>query len=198
MVVGAGDVGVRIDEVLTLVTATRAAFGGDSNGDAVGGNIFGYNGIRSDSGSFADGDRAEDLGAGTDGDVVADSGVAFGLGQDLSAEGDAVVEHDAVPNFGGFADDNAHAVVNEEATSDGGTGVDFHAGEEAGELRQDARWALDVAGPQGVRDAVHPDGVKAGVDDGVLKIAAGSGVVEARVFEVLTDCLDHLEHDSPL
>ena len=184
--------------MLALVAATRAALGGDAHGDAVRGNVLGYHGIGADSGAFPDGDRPEDFGTRADGDIVTDRGVAFGLGEDLAAEGDAVVEHDTVANLGGFADDDAHPVVNEEAAADGGAGVDLHTREEARELRQDARWALDVAGPQCVGDAVHPDGVKAGIDDGVLKIAACCGVMEARVFEVLTDCLDHLKHEALL
>lgn len=45
-----------------------------------------------------------------------------------------MVEHDAFADFSGFADDDSHSVVNKKATTNGGTGVNFNAGEESGEL----------------------------------------------------------------
>jgi len=133
--------------VLALVFRAGAGLGGDADGDAVRGDILSHDGVRTDSGTLADGDGAENFGAGADGDVVADGGVALGLGKDLAAESDAVVEHHTVADLSGLANDDAHAVVDEETAADGGAGVDFHTGEETGDLRQDARRSLEVADP---------------------------------------------------
>ena len=42
-----------------------------------------------------------------------------------AAEGDPVVEHHVVADLGGLADDDAHAVVDEEPVPDDGTGMDL-------------------------------------------------------------------------
>src|SRR5579863_2490807 len=87
----------------------------------------------------ADVDVAEDFGAGTDDDAIAEGGVALSLLAAGAAEGDALVEEDVVTDFGGFADDYPGAVVDEKPAADGGSGMDLDAGEKAADLRQDAR-----------------------------------------------------------
>ena len=89
---------------------------------------------------------------------------------------------------------SSHAVVDEEAPTDGGAGVDFHAGEKARELGEDARREFQSAFPQDVGDAVGPDGVWPGVNDGVFDIATGCGVVVAGVGEVFADHRDDAIH----
>ena len=99
------------------------------------------------------------MGPSAHGDVVFQGGVAFCLGEHLAAQGYPVVQHHAVADVSGFANDHSHAVVDEEAPTDGGAGVDFHAGEKARELGEDARREFQSAFPQDVGDAVGPDGV---------------------------------------
>mgnify|MGYP000972671947 CR=1 FL=1 len=85
----------------------------------------------------ADPHRSEHLGAGADGHPVADGGVTLAVFQRTAPEGDAVVDHHVVADLGRLADHHAHAMVDEEAPTDGGTRMDLDAGEEAGQLAQD-------------------------------------------------------------
>ena len=159
----------------------------DARSDVVWRHVFGDDGIGAYGGAGAYRDGAEDLRAGANGDVIADGGVALGLGEDLAAQGHAVVEHDAVADLRGLADDDAHAVVDEETAADGGTRVDLHAGEEAVDLRENARRASPASLPHPVADAVAPDGMEAGIHDGILYVAARGGVMISGVGEILAD-----------
>jgi hypothetical protein len=72
-----------------------------------------------------------------------------------------VVDHDVFADFGGFADDHPHAVVDEEPAADCGARVDLNAGQETAKLRYQPRreaQARDL--PQAVRQPVDPDGMK--------------------------------------
>ncbi len=65
-------------------------------------------------------------------------GVALGLSKNLTTQGDAVINHDAISDFGGLTNHDAHAVVNEETAANGGSRVNLNAGEEAVNLRQNS------------------------------------------------------------
>ena len=55
-----------------------------------------------------------------------------------AAQGDALVNEHVIAYFAGFADDDSHAVVDEEATADLCPGVDFDTGEGSRKLADDA------------------------------------------------------------
>src|SRR3546814_7331793 len=60
--------------------------------------------------------------------------VALALGIDRrsdAAEGDVVIQRDAVADFSGLADHDAHAVIDEEIFPDARPGMDFDAGQES-------------------------------------------------------------------
>lgn len=181
------DVSIGVHELNTLIRVARPVLCRDADRNVVCRNVLGYHGVGADGTAFTDGDRAQDFRSRTDGDVVTQGWVALGLGEHLSTQGDTVVEHDAVANFGGFADDDAHAVVDEETTADRGTRVDLNAGQESGELRQNASWSLVSAYPPGVGDAVGPDSVQAGVHDGIFDVTTGGWIVIASVLQVFAD-----------
>ena len=125
----------------------------------VGGYVFGHYSIGTNGAAFPDGDGAQHFRPSAHGDVVFQGGVAFCLGEHLTAQGYPVVQHHTIADVGGFTNDHSHAVVDKKAPTDGGTGVDFHAGEKARELGEDARREFQSAFPQDVGDAVGPDGV---------------------------------------
>ena len=70
--------------------------------------------------------------------VVADGGMALAVVLAGAAQGDAVVDQAVVADLGGLADDDAHAVVDDQAAADRGAGVDLNAGPEAGPLGDSA------------------------------------------------------------
>ena len=51
-----------------------------------------------------------------------------------AAQSDTVVDGAVVPDLAGLAEHDAHAVINEQASADGGTGVDLDAGAAAAML----------------------------------------------------------------
>src|SRR5207248_11354766 len=89
------------------------------------GHAGGDEDVAADEGAAAD-DRvaAEDCRPGVDGHVVFDRGVAFLAAEALAegggegAEGHALVDLHVVSDFGGFADDHAGAVVDEEVVAE--------------------------------------------------------------------------------
>ena len=91
----------------------------------VGRDAGGDEDVAADGAPFADdGFAAENGGSGVDGDVVPDGGMSLLAAEELaecggqSAEGDALVDFDVVADFGGFADDDAGAVIDEEASAE--------------------------------------------------------------------------------
>jgi hypothetical protein len=90
-----------------------------------------YDGARADFDVVADFDVAEDFRAGADDYAVAERWVPLAGVLACAAEGDALVEEAVVADFGGLADDDAHAVVDEEAAADARRG-----GFDAGQVRE--------------------------------------------------------------
>src|SRR5579859_4996179 len=100
-----------------------------------------HEGHRADLAVVADGDGAEDGGADADGDVVFDGGVALDtpvaamLPPAGGSQRHLMVQHDVVADLRRLADDDARAVVNEEAPADARARMNLDAaGHEAGEL----------------------------------------------------------------
>ena len=91
-------------------------------------------GASADGGVFAHFDRADELGSCAYLDVVLQGWVALLPLRAGAAEGDALVEVAVVADLRRFADDDAHAVIDEETLADRGAGVDLNAGEIAGHV----------------------------------------------------------------
>ena len=142
----------------TRCAATIDDVRGDADDGGVGRHVVEDDGARADAGVFADGDVAEDVGVVADEDAVADGGVALAVALAGSAQGDALIEGDVAADDGGFADDDAGGVVDEEAAAEQRAGMDVDAGEEAGDLRENARGETQVGAPERVarRDGTTP------------------------------------------
>ena len=83
---------------------------------------------------------------------------------------------DVVTHLGGFADDHSHAVIDEEAAADGGSGMNFDSRKPARELRQSTGQEEPAVFPQPVVDAVPPQRVQAGVEQHDLQLRARRGI----------------------
>ncbi len=90
-----------------------------------------------------------------------------------AAQGDAVIDQAVVPDLGGLPDDDAHAVVYDQAAADLGAGVDLNAGAVPGDLGVEPGQEGKVVTVEPVGDAVEDDGVDAGVEEKDLQLAAG-------------------------
>jgi len=95
-----------------------------------------------------------------------------------------------VADLGGLADDDAHAVVDDDAPADGRGRMDLDAGEEANDLREHARRQPEARCPRGVRDGVRPDGVQARVTEQYLEAGLRGGVRVVHCGDVLADASD--------
>ena len=80
----------------------------------------------------------EYLGAGPDHDSVADRRVTLAALLAGAAQGYALVHRDIVPDDRRFADDHAHAVVDEQSPADGRAGVNLDPGQKAANVRRPA------------------------------------------------------------
>jgi hypothetical protein len=72
-----------------------------------------------------------------------------------------MVDHDVLADLGSLTDDHAHAVVDEEAPADGGSGMDLNACQETAKLAHQARGEAQAGGlPQMMCQPVNPDGME--------------------------------------
>ena len=159
--------------------------GGYADGGAVGGQVLQHHAARADAGIVADVDRAKHLGSCADQHVVAQRGVALAGVLAGAAQRDAVVDGAVVADLSRLAEDDAHAVVDEQAPADPGTGVDLDAGLMPAALADPSRQKKVPALIQPVRDAVIDQNVKAGVQQNDLQHAARGGVLALDVPCVL-------------
>ena len=95
--------------------------------------------VGADLGPVADRDRAEQLRAGADRDVVADRRVALAALETGAAEGHPLVERHPVADLRRLADHHAGAVVDEELVADPRRGMDLDPGDGAGQVGDRAR-----------------------------------------------------------
>lgn len=112
---------------------------GDTCYGGVWGDVLEDDAAGSDLGSGADFYSAENLGTGSDEDAGADDGVACSFLFAGSSEGDFVHDGDVVFYDGGFSDDYAGGVVDEDAAADLCAWVDVYAEDFTGD-------ALEVEG----------------------------------------------------
>src|SRR5262245_28827586 len=86
--------------------------------------------------------------------------MALALVPGRASKCDAVVERAVVGDLGGLSDDDAHAVVDEEAPADGGARMDLDAREPARQMGREPRKPLEARLPQAVGESVEQHGVE--------------------------------------
>src|SRR5262249_1996063 len=123
---------------------------------------------RADLAVMSNSDGPQDGGADADGDVVLDSGVAFHppvvvvLPPASRAQCHLMVQHDVVADLGRLADDHAGAMIYEEAPPDLRARMDLDAaGEDPGDLRDQARQHRYVQTVESMCDSVEEDRMQA-------------------------------------
>ena len=95
--------------------------------------------VGADLGAMADRDRAEQLGAGADRDVVLDCRMALAGGKARATERDTLVERHVIADLSGLADHNAGAVIDEQALADARGWMNLDPGHGSGHQR-DRAW----------------------------------------------------------
>jgi hypothetical protein len=117
--------------------------------------------------------------------------VALALVPGGAAQGNALIEGDVVADLGGFADDDAHAVVDEEAPADPGPRVDLDAGHPAAEIGHQARQPLPAGRPQAVGQPMQPDGVQARITGEDLECVASRRITVEYALDIFTHTFEH-------
>src|SRR5262249_10140572 len=140
--------------------------------DGIRGHLAHDYGAGADPAAAADGKAADDLGAGPDDDVVAERGVALLALQAGAAERDALEQRDVFADRGRRADDDAHAVIDEQSRPESGGRMDLDARREAVDMGYPAGQCRPPGRPDGVAHAVDPDRVHAGITEDDLERGA--------------------------
>src|SRR5207253_7212587 len=96
---------------------------------------LGHHRIGTNLGPGTDRERPENLGARPYHYAVFQRRVALAFIPAGAAEGHTLVKRDVIADLGGFADHNAHAVVDKEAPTDPGPRMDLDPGQPATEVR---------------------------------------------------------------
>src|SRR5579862_339955 len=176
----------------------EAAFGTDAHdaaGDSDYGGIVGDRVDNHRSGAnfdvVADADVAEYLGSGADHHAVAESGVALAFFAAGAAERDSLVEQDIISDLGGLADYDSGAVIDEEASADGGAGMDLDSGEEAAGLGDHSRNERDAPAIEPMGEAMSQNGVEAGVTEKDFNDALGRRVFPENGVDLFPDGAKH-------
>src|SRR6266571_1992749 len=134
---------------------------GNSHYSCARGNFLDDHCVGPDASAIADGKSAQDLRSGSDHDTAAQGGMALGAAiKGGAAERYALVDGAAVTDLCGLADDDAHAVVDEDATADLRPGMDLDARQPAAELGDEPPQPAQTAAPEPVRHLVDVDGVQ--------------------------------------
>ena len=120
-----------------------------------------YDGVRRNTGIVADLERAKDLCAAADHDVVAERRVALAARHARAAERDVLIEQAVVADLRCRADDDAGAVVDDEPSADLGGRVDLNARPPPRKLRDPTAKESQPVFIEPVRHAVIHRGVQA-------------------------------------
>ena len=136
-------------------------------------------------------ERAEYLRARAYNNIAADGRMAFLFPPTGPAEGDAVVDGDVLADFGGFADNDPHAVVDKEAGTDLCAGVYLDTGKEAAQLRGKASGQLQAVRPHPVRRPVKVEYLNAGIASQNLQRTPARRITILDCLYISSQCIKH-------
>src|SRR5512143_3699222 len=103
-----------------------------------------------------------------------------------------MIKRAIVVDLGGFADHDAHAVIDEHAAPDGRPGVDLDPGQEPSPMRDPAREPAKTPTPQPVRHRAVPDQrVEARIAGEDLPSRAGGRIPLEHDGDVFTETREH-------
>ena len=112
---------------------------------------------------LANGDGAEDDGAGADDYTVADGGMALLFGQSGAAQHHALVHQHIVAYLGGLAYHHARSMVDKKPPADGGARVYLYLREKAVDLGDESRCEIAFMPVEEIGHAVPPQRMQPGV-----------------------------------
>ena len=141
---------------------------------------------------------AEDGGVGVDHDLVLNRGMALDVAEDLTvlvaresegSERHALVNLNTVADVGGFADDHARSVVDEESPADVRAGVDVDAGLAVGVLGHHPRDQGSAQDEEFMRDPKDRHGRDAWIAEEDFLEILGGGIAVERGLNIVGEYL---------
>ena len=108
-----------------------------------------------------------------------------------TAEGYVLVYQAVVADDGGFADDDAHAVIDEQSLADGRAGMDLYAGFMPRALAEIAGDQLHIVLIKPVRAPMLAHRLVAGIEKEYLQLIPCGGIAVHRRLQVCFDCFKH-------
>ena len=156
-------------------------------GGCFGRNVAQHHRTGGDLGAVTDREVAQQLGAGPYHHAIAQSGMAFAGFLAGTAQGCALIESAVIADDGGFADDHAGAVVDEESLTDLRTGMDLNAGQKPSALAHKTGGEIMPAAMERVGQPIEHQRVEAGVEEQYLRAGACGGISLADGVDVPSD-----------
>jgi hypothetical protein len=166
-------------------------------------NVAGDHRVGADPGALAHRDRAQDLRAGADDDIRLQRRMPLDVHlrpridrRRDTAQRHTLVKCHVVADLGRLADHHPEAVVDDEAPADGRPGMDFDAGGEPPDLRDDARQQEQTPLPQRVAQPEQQQRMQARVAQHDLQARSGGGVASHEGIDVFAKMLEnHVSFD---
>ncbi len=163
----------------------------NANYGTVGRHLFDDDRIRADLATRTHGKRPQHLCAGTDNDIIPQSGMAFFLRPGRPTKGHAVIKGAVFADFGGFADHNSHAVIDKKTLADTGSRMNLDAGQKAADMRNKAAEEIELSRPQCMSQPIKQQGMKPRVTEEDLGHAAHGRVSIVNRFDILLEGVEH-------
>src|SRR5471030_1741811 len=152
---------------------------------------LGHHRVGTDLGARPDRKRPQHLGTSTHHYTRLQGWMALAFVPAGATQGHALVKRHVVADFSGFANDDAHAVINEETPTYLGTRVNLDACHPAAEVRDNARRPLPAFVPQGMAQSMQPDRVQARVTGQDFKDIARSRITMEHTLNIFSQTIEH-------
>lgn len=181
---------VAVSQRFEFVGFIHHAAGNTDHGSVIRHGMHHY-AARADLHMMADADVAQDRRARADHHSVSDGGVPFTGILAGTAQRHTLIDQHVVADLAGLPDDHAHAMIDEEATPNGGAGVDLNAGQAARKLRNGACQREPTAPVKAVRDAMEQHGVEPWITQHDLEHGARGGVAPEDGIDLFANVAEH-------
>src|SRR5882724_1983388 len=182
---------IEVDLALHTLPVTVCYPAGHAHDNRVLRDLPHHHRARADAAPRPDGEAPENLRPRPHGDVVAQGGMTLLPPHAGAAEGHALEQGHVLADLRRLADDDAHAVVDEEAPPQLGRGMDLDPGEEATQVGHEAGEGIPARVPEAMRHAVNPDRVDARIGQHHLELRARGGVTLHHRLHVVFHPLEH-------
>ncbi len=182
---------VRVVKGGSIVILAADDTTGVADNGAVPGNAFQHDRACADLDVFTKSNGAQHLSTCSDHDAVPDGRVTLAVILAGTAKGNALINGHIITNLSGFANDNAGTMIDEEPSSDSGTGMDLNTGTAFGVGRDPSGQQQMVAFIQTVGESMPTQRSDAGVTKQHFGRAAGGRVTGENGGDIFFQMIKH-------